>query len=207
MKNLYILLLFLLQGVEAHAIWVKGVKVSVTDESAANAREKAIQQAHQAAFQKLFQENFPENTMSTPSLDKIEDMVTDFSIDQEKTTPTSYAASLTFQFDDIAVQEWLRQVPGSSLGAENAAFFQQGREPLKAEVKYETHSEWRKIKNALEKTFGVQGIDILVLSPKGATIHLIHRGDTKKLQKDLQGENITLTSQGDGWVVRVGGSQ
>lgn len=206
MKYLYsFFILFLLQGMEAYAIWVKGVKVSVTDESAANAREKAIQQAHQTAFQKLLSENFPEKTMPPPSSDKIVDMVSDFSIDQEKTTPTSYAASLTFQFDDGSVQDWLQQTSGSSSGIGRVSSFQNGGGHLSVEVKYDTHSDWRKIKNALERAPGVQSVNILVLSPKGATIHVIHRGETNQLQKDLLGENIKLTPQGDGWVAQVDG--
>jgi hypothetical protein len=208
MKSLFLFFAFCLYPTgEALALSVKSVKVSVTAESAAVAREKAIQQAHQAAFQKLLQESFPENTTPPPPYEKIEDMVSDFSIDQERTTPTSYAASLTFQFDDVAVHEWLKQPLVSPSGMSNLNSFRKGREPLKVEVKYDTHSEWRKIKGALEKSPAVYGVDVLALSSKGATIHLTRDGEVIQLQKDLQGENITLAPQGDGWLLKVGVSQ
>lgn len=92
---------------KAHVITVADVKVSVTADSAAVARDKALDQAHALAFQKLLKENFPEESKNPPSTDVIMNMVTDFSIDREKTTPKSYTASFTFQFDASQLLGWV----------------------------------------------------------------------------------------------------
>ena len=109
-------LVFLVWGgqVGAQTMTVTNVKVSVTDSSPATAREKALDQAHQLAFQKLVEENFPESAGLLPPSDALMSMVTDFSIDREKTSPKSYTASLTFQFDGPQVHAWLHQAPLSS---------------------------------------------------------------------------------------------
>ena len=66
MKPLWFLILCLfIECAKAQIITVADVKVSVTADSAAVARDKALDQAHVLAFQKLLKENFPEESRAT----------------------------------------------------------------------------------------------------------------------------------------------
>jgi len=112
-------LLFALMGTAASAeiLTIPDIKVSITDQSAAAAREKAIAQAHRLAFQRaldMLEEGPTPQTM--PSDEEIMRLANGFSVDREKNTTTSYAASMTFQFDKETLNNWvygLQNVPSS----------------------------------------------------------------------------------------------
>lgn len=142
MKSFYLILaaLFISQS-PVKALSVSDVRVSVTSDSAAVAREQAIEKAHALAFEKLVKENFPDQAVSLPSPDKLMNMVTNFSIDKEKTSPKKYAASMTFQFDGGQVQSWLKRTgtpSGPSLATEptpqTEAYRQEQPEPYREET-------------------------------------------------------------------------
>ena len=192
--------------IDAKAQTVTGVKVSVTADSAATAREKALDQGHELAFQKLLKENFPESSALLPSHDTIMNMVTDFSIDREKTTPTSYAASLTFQFDSPQVQAWVQKQdqPSSREISSSPYSFEDGK-ILKIEGYYGTFSEWQNIKKALEGIAEIQKVVVLALSPQSANLEVVYGGNIEKLQQDLLLKGFLLSSREGIWKISTNG--
>ncbi len=187
---------------DAQAQTVTGVKVSVTADSAATAREKALDQAHDLAFQKLLKENFSEVATPLPSHDTVMNMVRDFSIDREKTTPTSYTASLTFQFDAPQVQAWMQKQDQPSFPTlHSTQHSSKNQKTLKIESSYKTLSEWQDIKKKLEGSPEVQKVVVLAFSPQSAHLDVILGGDIEKLQQDLLLKGWLLSSGKEGWKI------
>lgn len=209
MKYLWIVVaFFLIQEVRAQTIIVGNVKVSVKADSAASAREQALDQAHQIAFQKLLNEHFPERASALPSPEVLGNMVSDFSIDREKATPTSYTASLTFQFDEPQVIAWVQQIQHisqdpHSLPLPNHSY--ESSKPLKIIATYATHSEWQFIRKTLENFPGVQNLSLSTLSPKNANLEIIYRGSTDQLEQNLLQKGILLSQQEGNWIVTSNG--
>lgn len=200
MKHLWFLgVIFVFQETLALALTVTDVKVSVTATSAAAARDQALTKAHSLAFQKLLKEYFPESSSLSPPEENLVDMVTNFSIDREKTTPQSYAASMTFHFDDSQVQEWLHQNLASS--SATPLPFKTEESILKATADYVTFSDWQHIKKTLERLSGVEKIKTVSLSPQRADIEIAYRGDVSTLQRNLEDEDLALTPQGLDWKI------
>lgn len=203
MKSFWIVVAFFLIGTaKAQTITISDVKVSVKGDSAAAAREEALEQAHQVAFKKLMNETLPEGNIPLPSQDVLKDMVSDFSIDREKSTPTSYTASMTFQFDELQVTRW---VEGLQQGRPDSSPFperpSEERGPLKVTASYATYGDWQHIKKALEDFPGVQHFSIFALSPKNANLEIVYRGPIDQLERGLLQKGILLSQQGEGWVV------
>ena len=191
---------------KAHTITVRDVRVSVKADSAASAREEALDRAQGLAFQKLVKENFPEHTISVPSQDALHNMINDFSIDREKSTPTSYTASLTFQFDEFQVMNWAQQTQLNEQNGPTAprGLYSHGRgSPVKILASYGAHREWLYIKKTLENCVGIQNLSIFTLSPKNATLQINYRGSMDQLEQVLLQKNILLSQQGDNWVIAL----
>lgn len=204
MKYLWIVFaLFLMQVAKAQTMTVGDVKVSVRADSAASAREQALDQAHQLAFQKLLNQNFPERVIPLPSQELLRDMVSDFSIDREKTTPTSYTAALTFQFDESQVRAWVQQLQHGQTDASSAPFLQRAYETLKLTASYTSHSDWQYIKKTLENFPGVQTFFVSTLSPQNANLEIIYNGSPDQLRENLQQKGIVLSQQINGWNVSL----
>jgi hypothetical protein len=201
MKFFYWFSLFLIPGlVEAQALTVTGIQVSATADSSAAAREKALDQAHDLAFERLIDQNFPEVPTALPSHDKIVDMVSNFSIDREKTTAKSYTASLTFQFDGTQVQDWVLQTNLSPEQASNIGVTNSGRGvDFKIKVSYDSLEEWQQIKKEVEGAFGVQKVTTLTLSPQSAVLEVKYAEDIQKLQRYFNDKGWILASQEEGW--------
>lgn len=198
--------LLFLQEAKAHTIAVRDVKVSVKADSAASAREEALNQAHGLAFQKLVQENFPEQTMSIPSQDALYNMINDFSIDREKSTPTSYTASLTFQFDEFQVRDWAQQIQlkaQTGLTAPRGLHSHGKGSPVKILASYGAHREWLYIKKTLENCVGVQNFSVITLSPNNATLQINYSGPMDQLEQVLLQKNILLSQQEDNWSIAL----
>jgi hypothetical protein len=196
-----IIVLSSIYAANAQTLSVENIRVSVKAESAASAREQAIEQAHQLAFQKLIDENFPESTNSLPSTEFVEGLVRDFSIEREKTTPTSYTASLTFQFDAPRVIAWIHQTPQKS---SHRALTQQKYEEnssLKVTASYGTHAEWQYIRKTVENFPGVEKLSIFTLSPKNANLEIIYGGSFDILEKGLLQKGILLSQEKEGWLI------
>lgn len=205
---LIVAVFFLMDMAKAQTITVRDVLVSVKADSAASAREQALDQAHSLAFQKLVDEHFPERADSLPSQDVLRDMVSDFSIDQEKTTPQSYRASLTFQFDESQVINWVQQIPYTQPTSQSSHFLHQPYEEsgfLKIIATYATHSEWQHIRKALENFPGVQNLSIVTLSPKKASMEITYGGAIDKLEQGLLQKGILLSQQEDSWLASLKG--
>ena len=88
-----------LQVTPAHAddpLTVNDIKVDVSDQNAAVARDKAIVAGQRAAFEKLAaSQNIPVPKLSD---DKIANLIKDFSVQTERTSATRYVATLTYRF-------------------------------------------------------------------------------------------------------------
>lgn len=199
MKYFWFIIAFLCFGAgNAQELVVKDVRVSITADSAATAREQALDRAHTLAFQKLLAENFPDKAGPLPSQETIINMVTDFSIEREKTTPKSYAASLTFQFDKAQFQAWLQQglSPSQKLKSPLAQ-----EKPLNITATYMTFAQWRHIKNTIENLPGIQKMTILAFSPQDARLEIIYGGNMEKLQQYFLKQNLILSPQGDIWII------
>lgn len=200
MKHLWFLIIALLsQKTLAMALTVADVKVSVTADSAAAARDQALTKAHTLAFQKLVRENFPDSSPPSPPEDVLIDMVTNFSIDREKTTPQSYVASLTFHFDESQVQAWLRQDLASS--EPSAPSFKKEGDSLKITASYSTLADWQHIKQTLERLPGVDKVNVVTLSPQSAVLEVAYTGELPQLQQRLYQDDLTLSPQGQDWEI------
>lgn len=201
MRLLWILTLCLLIApAQAHVMTVTGVKVSVTADSSAVAREQALEQAHAQAFQKLLDENFSEKTGPLPSSETLMNMVQNFSIDREKATPKGYTASFTFQFDGPKVEAWVNQgqsqdaplAPQKSLG---------GGRALKIIASYESLSEWQRLKKALQDFPGVQNLNVGSFSSNMANVEFTYGGEVEKLQQHLLSQGFLLSPQEETWII------
>lgn len=201
MKFFYWLSLFLIpEMVQAQALTVSGIQVSVTADSSAAARDKALDQAHDLAFERLVSQYFPEVSAPLPPHDKIIDMVSNFSIDREKTTAKSYTASLNFQFDGTQVQDWLLQTNCSPEQASNIGGTHLGRGvDFKIKVSYDSLEEWQQIKKEVDGAFGVQKVTTLTLSPQRAVLEVRYSENIQKLQKYFNDKGWILASQEEGW--------
>ncbi|HUX79914.1 MAG TPA: hypothetical protein VMW10_09260 [Alphaproteobacteria bacterium] len=199
MKCVWVFLgLLLVDNARAEVMTVTNVKVSVTADSAATAREKALDRAHDLAFQKLLDESFLENSGSLPPHDAVMNMVSDFSIDREKTTPTSYAASLTFQFDSPQVQAWLQQQSNVTPLSPQTS----GKEKLFImKASYTTLSEWQNIKKALETFPEVKKVTVLAFSPRDANVEITYGGSIEKLQQNLLQKGYLFSPDEKGWTI------
>lgn len=195
----YFIPLLFCQLSSSNALTVPSVKVSVTAESAAAAREKALAEAHTLAFSKLMKEMYSEESPALPPQDTLMNMVITFSIDREKTTPNSYTALMTFQFDEPKVQEWLEQRASSS--AQKGPSLNKEESSLKITALYTTQQEWQTIKKALENK--ANRINVIALSPKKAELDITYGGGVLLLQQYLQQKGLDLTLQGEQWEVSV----
>lgn len=92
------------------AFTVKGVKVDVTAESAADAREQAFAQAQQNAFRQLAERLLSESEMAAfkmPETATISTFIDDFEITDEQLSSVQYVAAYTFRFKKDAVRNFL----------------------------------------------------------------------------------------------------
>ncbi len=204
MNYLWLLIAFFcIEGVKAQVLTVTGVKVSITADSAATAREQALDKAHEIAFQKLLKENFPESS-TLPPPEVVTNMVMNFSIDREKTTPTSYAAAFTFHFDGPQVHAWT-QHQEAPLNKETLSASQplRGGETLKMTASYTTLSEWQTVKKTLENFPGIQKVSVLAVSPQNAHMQVIYGGDIEKLKHSLLQKGWLLSPHQGSWVISV----
>jgi hypothetical protein len=192
---------FLLQAVNAQTLTVGHVKVSVEADSAASAQTQALDHAPQLAFQKLMEENFPESVGSLPPPAVLQDMVSDFSVDREKTTPKSYTAILTFQFNEPLVLSWLqRREQGTTSSPFSRPAYEES-DSLNVTATYATHGEWQHIRKTLENFPDVQTLSVFTLSPKNASMKITYRGSIDKLKQGFLQKGILLAQQDDGWVI------
>ncbi|MBS0272419.1 MAG: hypothetical protein JSR85_07225 [Proteobacteria bacterium] len=202
MKYAWVLVTFLFLGAaKAQVITVADIKVSVTAESLAVAREQALDQAHELAFHKLLSENFPEKLGALPSHDQIMNLVTNFSIDREKTTTKTYTASLTFQFDAPHVQSWLQHqgnIPAKNpLTSQNTS----NESTLKLRATYTTLAQWRHIKKTLEGCKDIQKLVVQNFSSQNATLAVTCNQDIEKVKQYLSTNGLVLSPHEGGWVI------
>ncbi len=200
MKRLWFLAIALFfQETVALAFTIKDVKVSASSDSPAAAREKALADGHALAFQKLLAEYFPTSSPTSPSHDVLMDMVTTFSIDREKSTPKTYTASLTFQFDELLVQAWLDKSQAPLPSSASASFSPSTGNSLKIRASYASLADWQHIKQTLEQVPGIQKIKIVALSPQKASLEVAHTGEIAQLKDHLRQEKLDLIPQGQDW--------
>jgi hypothetical protein len=209
MKYLWLLLVFLfISETNAQNMTISDVKVSITADSAATAREQALEQAHTLAFQKLLKESFPEKSGPLPSPDALMNMVSDFSIDREKTTPKSYTASLTFQFDGSKVHTWLQQ--GESRGESREVYqpsLARTDKPLNIKAIHSSLPQWNQIKQALQTLPGMQKLTVKALSPQNADLEIVYGGDPNHIQEHLRQKGLIFTLNGDSWLISLNESE
>lgn len=186
---------------KAQVITVTDIKVSATAESLAMAREQALDQAHELAFLKLLSANFPEQSGPLPSHEQIMNLVTNFSIDREKTTAKTYTASLTFQFDSPLVQNWLQQQGTIPLKDSLTLQYTSNGKILKLRASYKTLSQWRHIKNTLENCDGIRKLVVQDFSSQNATLDITCDQGIEKVQQYLSAKGLVLSPQKGGWVI------
>lgn len=91
------------------AFTVAGVKVDVTADSAATAREQAFAQAQQQAFRELANRLLPEGeaaTLQIPDTATISTLINDFEITEERLSTVQYVGTYTFRFNEKAVRNF-----------------------------------------------------------------------------------------------------
>lgn len=190
---------FIVGSAYAQIIVADNIKVSVTDKSAAIAREKALDQAHVLAFEKLMKDNFPDYQNTQVPHDAILGMVLGFSIEREKSTSKNYTALLSFQFDGSKVTSWL-QNQSSDEEVKKTASSQKGQ-LLQLFVTYDSLNEWTKIKNVLETSPQVNHIKYLTISPKEAEVSVVCSGSQDQLRKSFDMKGISVSPKDGKWEV------
>lgn len=91
------------------AFSVQGIKVDITADSAAAAREKAFNQAQEKAFAKLAERLLSaqeKENLSIPESQIISGFVQDFEITNERLSSVRYAATYNFRFKNEAVRNY-----------------------------------------------------------------------------------------------------
>ncbi|MDX1711697.1 MAG: DUF2066 domain-containing protein [Rhodovibrionaceae bacterium] len=90
---------------------VRNVPVDVTADNATQARAQALEEARQKALQSLIDRLVPRNEQGyVPDLSpsRLEQMVRDFEVEEERTSAVRYIAELTIRFNSQAVQRFLQ---------------------------------------------------------------------------------------------------
>lgn len=187
------------------ALTVQDVRVVATADSLAAAREKALDEGHRLAYKKIVEEAYPESFRPTPPHDRLMDMVTTFSIDREKpsTDNKTYTASLTFQFDNERLHNWIQgETPSSP--ERSSSFSSPGKStPLKIKVSYGSHDDWRHIKKTLEALPEGQSMKILSLSSRTADISLPYGGEGTQAQQRLKAQGLSLVPVERDWTLSL----
>jgi hypothetical protein len=91
---------------------VTDVAVDATAETAAAAREKALEMGHRAAFLRLMARLVPQDLRKREveaDIGRINQLVKSFGVDQEKTSAVRYLATLRFAFDRDEMRRFLRE--------------------------------------------------------------------------------------------------
>ena len=104
---------------------VYDIPVDATAEDAASARVAALEDGHRVAMNELLERIVPETSrLSLPEFtpEEIAQLVQDFSVADERTSPVRYLAKLTFRFNAEAVRQFL--------GQRDAPFAQTRGEPV-----------------------------------------------------------------------------
>jgi hypothetical protein len=89
---------------------VRGVSVDVTAQTAAQARDEALLQGQVEAFNRLLARILPREAMiRVPPLEpgQVLDYVSDFAVDNERTSDVRYLADLTVRFNDQSLRSFL----------------------------------------------------------------------------------------------------
>ncbi len=97
---------------DADVFAVRDVRVDVTAKTAAAARKIALEQGHGQAFDRLLSRLVPNRERDrVPRLTAatIAELIRDFGVDEEKTSPVRYLATLRVRFKRAAVRRLLRQ--------------------------------------------------------------------------------------------------
>lgn len=91
---------------------VENIPVDVTAENATQAKEQAVLEAQEKAFYKMLERlTLASDMESLPNLsnEDILNLVQDFSVSNEKTSPVRYMASVTVQFNPDAIQTFFQE--------------------------------------------------------------------------------------------------
>ena len=114
--------------VRADMYAVENIPVDVTAENATQAKEQAVLQAQEKAFYKMLDRlTLASDMESLPVLsnEDVLNLVQDFSVSNEKTSPVRYIASVTVQFNPDAIQTFFQEykVPYITSVAEKQLIF------------------------------------------------------------------------------------
>ncbi|MHA1108230.1 MAG: DUF2066 domain-containing protein [Alphaproteobacteria bacterium] len=96
---------------DSNVFTILDVRVDTTDKTAAAARKIALAEGHRQAFDRLLTRLVPDRERSrVPRITAadIAELIRDFQIDSEKTSPVRYLATLRFRFKRAAVRRHLR---------------------------------------------------------------------------------------------------
>lgn len=194
----YLLLVTFVTLSTAHATLyiVDNVKVSATADSAAAAREKAIQQGYTEAYNKLMirfgQEGAPTRPDAPDPQDLI-NMVLDFSVDREKNTSTSYSALMTFQFDPIKIDNWISGLNLATSGNPDATSPQLNTNgTLTVFISVTDLQSLNTISKTLLEIPGVKSANLQQLTTHGALINLTTGLTPEALMKATSEKNINI---------------
>lgn len=91
---------------------VSGIEVDATADKVTDARQAAIADGQRQAFNRLMHRLVPEAdwpSLSPPSAAALQEMISDFSVANERSSDVRYLAELTFRFVPDAVRRHLRQ--------------------------------------------------------------------------------------------------
>jgi len=96
----------------SEAFAVRGVHVDVTAETAAAARDQALAQGQAEAFQRLLARLLPRAELArVPPLEpgRVVEYVSDFQVDDERTSDVRYLAEMTVRFNEQSVQRFFAE--------------------------------------------------------------------------------------------------
>jgi len=197
----FVLITFMtISAVHATFYIVDNVKVSATADSAAAAREKAIQQGYAEAYNKLMirlrQEGAPTRPDAPDSQDLV-NMVLDFSVDREKNTSTSYSALMTFQFDPVKIDNWISGLNLATNGTPTATTSPQLNTTgtVTVFIAVTDLQSLNTASKALLEIPGVKSANLQQLTTHGALINLTTGMAPEALMKATSEKNINIVIQ------------
>lgn len=200
LKYVYLFLCFLtMECAFAQSLVIDNVKVSVTDKSAGEAKEVALEQAHDLAFEKLLELHFPDKQGLKATHEDVLNMVSGFSIEREDSKAKTYTALLAFQFDLSKVMSWA-QGHSYTNGVQNPSAVEVGQ-VLRLMAQYENLHEWNRIKKVLLSSQQIHNVIYEAISFNQAELKATLTGSVDKFKELLNQNGLSVSQLGDKWVV------
>ena len=189
---------------------VSGIKVDATAQSPAAARDLAMKQGREMAWRKLFRSLTAKPTGGAePKLAEREllGLILRSEAGNERRNTTRYVADVTFHFNPTAVLQLLRRsniVFAESVIDPPLPANGNGSTHLAVNVRFDNDEDWAIVRERLDATKVVTGIDVVARTPNEAQVFLNFSGEEEQLQAALAQQALDLTSSEGQYTLELG---